>query len=134
MSQQKTVRFMDLENASNPQNGKSFADQRELERLLESLQNRTPFIIKLESDAGYKLTLGLGPDAAFAQHSPLNGYPPYLVALGDGSISETHVFLISGTPTEIEGKHCLSFEMLKQICQHFIETGNPFPNVEWEEI
>lgn len=43
-------------------------------------------------------------------------------------------FLIGNEPTEVPRHYCLPMELVKQIANYFVETGERSVNVRWEEI
>lgn len=127
------VQFVDLDGDLKQKiNISSSAD---LARLLDSMQDRDPFIGELRADNGFKLSIGIGGKRGCAQFSRTDGDPPYLMALAaDNDSAEDCSFLIADTPTEIEAKHCLLSDKIKQIAMYFVETGEQSPSVEWESI
>jgi hypothetical protein len=72
----------------------------------------------------------------FVQYSRLNGDPPYLVALSARRpVKKGFVeFLAGNTPTPIPARNVLSFDELRQIALHFIETGERSEAFSWEPI
>ncbi len=132
------VEFQDLEDRTNPCNGERFASPSQVIALLDELNcSRPPFMCELIGDNGFTLTVGLGGDVGCVQHAPSDGTPPYLMAVGSTEV-EPNVgdveFVVGGTATPIDRRYCVPFETAKQIAAHFVETGNRWLGVSWEEI
>jgi hypothetical protein len=51
----------------------------------------------------------------------------------DLGISEVE-FSIGSTATPVDGRYCLSFDLVKRILLDFLSTGKLSPEVFWEEI
>jgi hypothetical protein len=79
-----TVLFFDLQEPSNPMNGLRISNKKGLDDILEKLRSREPFFCKLDGENGYKLDVGLGEELGCIQHSPSDGYIPYLMAVAPG--------------------------------------------------
>ena len=133
--------FNDLQDYSSALDGTSVLDEKELGSVLESLRNREPFACELEGDNGYKLTMGIGKEVGFVQHSSIDGDSAYLVALAPGfhigelDEEQKYVeFLCGNTPSPIAKRYILPFEILMQIATYFLETGERSPALSWEEI
>src|SRR5215510_4191747 len=107
---------LDLQDPSNPANGRTIKSDAELDALLEASRERPPFLCELTGDNGYKLLVGLGGDQGCLQYSPSDGRPPYLMAVGDtfaedGTFIE---FLTANTPTPIPAKHCMPIALVRE--------------------
>jgi hypothetical protein len=128
--------FNDMQDHSSTLNGATVRDREELFAQLDSVRDREPFGCELEGENGFKLTLGIGKDAGFVQHSPADGNTPYLVAVApDKYCDQDYVeFLVGDTPTPIPQRFCIPFEMVKEIAAHFVETGELSSAFCWEEI
>ena len=126
----------DLQDHSSHLNGAIVHDRSQLFALLDSVGDRDPFGCELENENGCVLTLGIGKDVGFVQHSPSTGDIPYLVALATSTCCghEDVEFLVGDTPTPIPRRFCLPFETVKEIAAYFVETGGRTPSVSWEEI
>lgn len=143
-----TVKFLDLQEAPNPLNAAKIESAEELIKILEQLRARDAFIFELEQNNGHKLTVGLGDNIGFVQHSRSNGVPPYFLALApdgkrcdagstpDQTDHEEHdvEFVCGNTPTPVPRRYCLPYEMVKQIAIYFLNTGDPSLTVSWDEI
>jgi hypothetical protein len=128
--------FEDLEDDNNEKNGTRVSSERDFKLLLESFRNRHPFTFELAGDNGFTLTIGWSPSLGCVQYAPGDGQPPYWVAIGDPDAdADEHVnFLAGGTQTPIPRRSCMPVEKVVQIVRHFLETGERWPDVEWEEI
>jgi hypothetical protein len=128
--------FNDMQDYSSSLDGATVHDRNELIALLDKVRDREPFGCELVGENGFKLMLGIGKDIGFVQHSPADGYTPYLVAVAPEKYCEQDYveFLVGDTPSPIEQRFCLSFEMVKEIAAHFIECGERSPAFAWEEI
>lgn len=130
------ITLHDLENPHSPEHDLQIDSAEELTSVLDRLQHREPFILELESGHGSRLTVGLGGPIACAQHSPASGDPPYLVAIGNPAstnIKDEVTFLCGGTPTPVPNRRCIPFATLKRVAIHFLNTGQPSPEIQWEE-
>jgi hypothetical protein len=56
------------------------------------------------------------------------------VAEEEEYVNEDVEFLVGDTKTPIPCRYCVPFERIKIIAGYFVETGQRFPGVEWEEI
>src|ERR1700761_2600778 len=130
------VRFYDRQDLENPLNGSSFESGESLIATLDTLTNRQPFFCELIGERGFNMLIGLGGVWSCVQHSPMDGDPPYLMALrrDDGEDGGDLEFLIENTATPVPYRFRLSREELNEVARHFVETGKPAPLVRWEEI
>lgn len=126
----------DMHDRSSSLDGATVHNRKELFRLLDSAQDREPFGCELVGENDFKLTLGIGQDIGFVQHSPSDGSTPYLMAVAREKCREQdHAeFLVGNTPTPVPRRYCIPFEAMKEIAAYFIETGERSPAVSWEEI
>lgn len=107
----------------------------QLRTLLVSLSEQEPGFVELESATSGLLQLGIGGRFACAQFTTRDEKPRYLSAKPRIIHATNDVeFSCGGTPTPIPSELCLSFEEVIKIAEHFFETGNRDPNVEWVEI
>src|ERR1035437_7224769 len=115
------------EGSNGPFDGVEVADSEKLRDILDQLQRRDPFILELEGDNGYRLTVGIGGPVSCIQHSSRAGEPPYMVAVtkgvGQPPELDDHVFLCGGQATEIRGSQCVPFSVLQSVALHFLQTG-----------
>jgi len=132
------LQFFDMQDESNPANGTTIKDQARLVRLLEGARKREPFFFELEAENGYKLLVGIGQSTGCVQFSSKNGDPPYLMAVGNDGADECSEdyqhFLSGGTATPVSRRFCLPFDTLRRIAVYFMETGERYPTVSWEQI
>jgi len=137
--------FFDTQDRSNPSNGRVLGDDSELVQLLESLRDRAPFFVELDSENGYQLLVGVGGANGTVQYNRSDGDSAYLMAVEHlaatepiGSLSDRYEhcleFLIGNTPTPVPRRYRLSPERVKEVALYFRQTGEPSPAVLWEEI
>jgi hypothetical protein len=131
-----SVVFHDLQDERNKLEGIRVGDPCGLRVLLDALRHREPFVFELVDDAGNALTIGLGAEIGFVQHSGNDGNPPYLMALDDTAPDDEgfNEFLVSGTPTPIPKKYCLPIKIIEIIAAEFVATGARSLAVAWDEI
>jgi hypothetical protein len=131
-----TVTFFDRQDRQNRLNGIVIREPAAIASLLESLTGRAPFLCELVGANGKNLLLGVGGGFGCAQYSPSDGSPPYLMAVAaDSSQSNGYIdFLTGGTPTPISKGYCLTPDMTQKVAQHFVATGERYPDIMWEEI
>ena len=131
----KTV-YRNQQDDDDPLNGAAVAGGENLVELLDLRRRRVPFIAELSADNGFQLTIGIGSDVSFAQYRKISGALPYLVAVPPHPRLKVRYvdFLINNTPTPIPGRYVLTFEEMKQIALHFLETGERSESFVWESI
>lgn len=126
------IQFVDF--SIEPRPALSFQSSSQLISFLRHLQTKEPSAGELIGENGYKLTIGIDGQIAFAQYSRVNGDPPYMVAQARTIVSEkSHDFVVTGSLTEVDGKCCLPFPEFEKIACDFMETGQRSPSVEWED-
>jgi hypothetical protein len=130
------VEFFDRQDRTNPLNGTELVTDVELSNLIEGLRSRPPFFCELMGENGFALLVGIGHDVGCVQHSAWDGDSPYLMATNNSvfNISDCICFLAGGTLTPVPRYYCLSMELVKQIANYFIKTGDRYADVRWEEI
>lgn len=75
------------DGAKDPFDGIQVDSADRLCEILDQFQSRDPFILELEGDNGFRLTVGIGGTVSCIQYSSSDGEPPYLVAVGKSSKS-----------------------------------------------
>lgn len=126
------VQFVDFSLERRPE--RTFQTTNELTSFLRQLQTEEPSAGELVGENGYKLTVGIDGQIAFVQYSSITGDPPYMVAHARNMVSEkSHDFIVTGSPTEVDGKCCLPFSEFENVVCYFMETGQKCPSVEWED-
>jgi hypothetical protein len=127
--------FNDMQDYSSHLNEAVVHNRAELFALLASVRDRQPFGCELIGQNDFKLTLGVGQNVGFVQHSAVNGDAPYLLAVAPGKCCEQAYveFLIGNTPTTVPQQFCLPFQTVKEIAAYFLETGERSPLVAWED-
>jgi hypothetical protein len=128
--------FSDLEDYSTSLDGATVHDRNEVIAVVDSARERAPFVCQLVGENGYMLTVGIGKDVGCVQHSPSDGDVPYLMAVapGDHRKGEYVEFLMGNTPTPFPRRNCLPLEMVKEIAAYFVESGERWSAVSWEEV
>jgi hypothetical protein len=130
------VRYRNNQNKHDPRNGLIISGDGSLSELLEDARTQSPFIAELCGDNGFELVIGVGGDCSFVEHRRIDGDLPYLMAVSTHPQMKTGDidFLTANIPTPIEARYILSFDELKQIALHFLETGERSDAVSWEPI
>jgi hypothetical protein len=128
--------FNDLQDYSSSLDGAAVSNPQQLFAVLDSARDREPFACELEGENGYRLTLGIGKDKGFVQHSRTDGDSPYLLAVARATAcGEEYVeFLCGNTPSPVPRRNILPLEKVKEIAAHFIVTGERSPLISWEEV
>ena len=130
------VQFFDREDESDPRNGETFSDTRDLAAFIDELRSRPPFFCELIGSNNYKLMVGIGGDTGCVQYSASDGTPPYLMAV-DRNVSsdeEYMEFLASGTLTPVNRRYCLPLDVVKTLVASFVKGGGMSSLIDWEEI
>ena len=125
-----------MQESLNPLNGTVISSPVELLKILDGLRSRPPFFLQLVGNNGYKLDIGIGRTHGYAQFSPNDGNPPYLMAKAPNGAapSEDLEFLAGNTPTPIDKRYCLPWKLVVQVAAHFIETGKRSTQISWKEF
>jgi immunity protein Imm1 of predicted polymorphic toxin system len=99
------------------------------------MQLRAPFLAELVGTNGYTLLLGLGSSDGCVQFSSNDGAPPYLMAVRpNGEQEGEQDFLISSTPSPVPRRYCLPMQKVAEIAATFLESGERYPDIEWEAL
>jgi hypothetical protein len=128
--------FFDMQDDTNPLNGRVVEHDTELAEILDDLRARTPFLVELTSENGNCLLIGIGGRVGCVQHSRADAEPPYLMALAaiPNSTEEFVEFLMGDTPSLVAARYILPFEDVKEIAVAFLHTGQCTQAVACEEI
>ncbi|MBA4078006.1 MAG: hypothetical protein C0508_23460 [Cyanobacteria bacterium PR.023] len=119
--------------ADPPMPNRAFNTASELAMFLEE-KHKHSMMCKLIANNGFELQIGIDGDIGCAQFISTTGNPPYFIAITPTRVvEESHDFFMTGSATEIQGKHCLPFEVLKTIVLDFFNTGEKSTFVKWEE-
>jgi hypothetical protein len=125
--------FHDYGLASERLPDKTFSTAQELDTFIEE-QSTGSIMGEFECENGFKIDIGIDENLGMVQYFSIDGNPPYFMALSPTQLVEgSHDFIMTGAPSEILGKHCLSLEVLKKIVMDFFETGEKSCSVTWEE-
>lgn len=131
------ARLFDLQSLDSFWNGLVLESPEQLTAVLGEVrtQKRAPFFAELVGDNGRQLLLGFGGLDGCAQFSSTDGAPPYLMAIGQYDPSDGELeFLTCGTPTPVPRRYILPIQVVADIAIFFMETGEPWSSVTWEEI
>jgi hypothetical protein len=130
------IRYENQQNKSDPMNGAVIEESAELAELLNSRRNETPFLGELCGNNGYHIEFGIGGDIGCVQFSRIDGDPPYLMAVSiNPPMKFGYIeFLISNTPTPFAARYIISFDELKEVALHFMNTGDRSDRVLWQEL
>lgn len=129
----------DFENGKDhPFDGTHVENSSRLREILDALQRRDPFILQIEGENGFNLTVGIGEPVSCIQHGSNDGEPPYLFAVMKSAsqiANDTeYVFFCGGQETPIPSSRCVPFEVLQSVASHFLQTGSRSNDVAWIEI
>ncbi|SRR6266700_7313985 len=128
------AQFFDRQDTGNPLNGAVLEDPEALRTIVQDMQSRAPFLAELIGTNGRTLLLGLGCSDGCVQFSSTDGTPPYLMAVRDNAEQGEQDFLICNTPTPVPRRYCLPMQRVAEIAAAFLEHGERYSDVEWEEI
>jgi hypothetical protein len=129
------IQYLNYQNEFDPMNGREITDGLKLAQLLESRKNEPPFLAELSADNGYHIEFGMGGKLACVQHSRTNGEAPYLMAMSfRPPMKHGYVeFLTANTPTAFAARYIITFDELREIALHFLETGERSDSVVWRQ-
>jgi len=129
--------FQDLDDDDNPMNGTTIAKWADIQKAVEQLRDRRPFMIQLQLDDGSKLDVGLAREVGCVQHSPIDGMPPYRMATTKTSSpmgQRDTEFSVGGTATPIDNRYCLPMPVVEMIVENSLH-GRPLEDgVVWESF
>lgn len=131
------IRYVNEDDKSDPLNGSIMTDAENLIQLLDERRNSVPFNADLVAGNGFELMIEIAGDLACAQYSRSDREPPYLMAVSPHppTVRAGYVeFLAGGTPTPVAARYIISFDELKQVASHFINTGERSEAVSWQEF
>lgn len=130
------VRYFNNQDELDPMNGKAIAESAILVNLLYSRRQDKPFLADLCGDNGFQIMIGIGGDASCVQYSRMDNKPPYLMAVSaQPPMKRGYVeFLANNTPTAIAARYIISFEQMKKIALHFLETGERSDLISWQRL
>jgi hypothetical protein len=123
-----------MQDGANSLNGTVLEDPTEVGAIVRTMRQRIPFLAELIGENGRTLLLGLGSADGCVQFSSSDGDPPYLMALENPEEEGWQDFLCGGTPTPVPRRYCLPMQKVIAVAVAFLETGEPYPAIEWEEI
>src|ERR1700728_975486 len=119
------VRFLNHQDKVDPMNRTIIAGGTQLAELLNRSREKPPFVAQLTADNGYQVKIGISEKLACAQYSRTDGTPPYLMAVSSEPPMNRGCFefLAANTPTPIAARYIISFDELKEVVLHFLQTG-----------
>lgn len=131
------VTLHNLQRPDDPLNGTHVESADRLGSVLDQFQLCEPFILELEGENGFRLTIGIGGPLGCVQYASSCGAPPYLMGilkqLRPPSTSE-YVFLCGDQETPISEDHCVPYLVLRSVAAHFLETGGRSSEVNWVDV
>lgn len=129
------VRYLNYQDKLDPMNGEIIGQKDKLGELLDNRKDRRPFVAELVADNGFQITFGIGALCA-VQYSRADGFPPYLMAVSPSPPMKRGCmeFLAAGTPTPFAARYIVSFDELKEIAMHFLQTGEKSRRVSWQVL
>ena len=117
---------------------KEILSETQLMSELSLMANEDPFVITLFTTNHGLLTIGVGEELGFIQHSDENRSPPYLAATESPNLGVDNpdylVFLLGNTLTQIPRFLCLSMPLVRKICFEFLKIGALPDRVEWTPV
>jgi hypothetical protein len=130
------VRYFNNQDELDPMNGKTITESAILANLLDSRRQDKPFLADLCGDNGFQIMIGIGGDASCVQYSRMDDKPPYLMAVStQPPMKRGYVeFLVENTPTAIAARYIVTFEQMKKIALHFLETGERSDLISWQSL
>lgn len=132
------VTLHNQQSPADPLSGSHLDNADRLGSVLDGLQSREPFLLEIEGENGFRLTMGIGGPVGCAQYASSDGEPPYLMAvmkpLQPPVPTGEYVFLCGGQETPISADHCVPYAVLRAVAIYFMETGRRSPDVNWVEV
>lgn len=131
------IRYINEDDKSDPLNGSVMTDADSFAKLLDERRNSVAFNADLVADNGFELMIEIAGDIACAQYCRADGEPPYLMAVSPHppAIRAGYVeFLADGIPTPVAARYIISFDELKEVACHFLNTGGRSDAVSWQEF
>lgn len=130
------VRYLNHQDEFDPMNGQAIEQPDKLSEMLHRRRNLRPFVAWLTSDKGSQMTLGISTDRCCAQYSSSDGSPPYLMAISPHPRMKRGCveFFAANTPTPFAARYIITFDELKEVALHFMQTGGRSDAVFWQEF
>ena len=130
------VQYRNLEDDLDPMNRAEIAGRAKLGELLDDRRYKQPFVAELVADNGFKIVFGISADFGCVEYIRVDGDLPYLMAVSPHPpiTSGYFEFLLGGTATPIPAREILTFDEMKQIAMHFLETGERSDAFSWVSI
>lgn len=130
------IRYLNQQDKGDPMHGAAITDKAQLNELLDIAKSKPPFAAAFEADNGFEMSIGVSEKFCSVQYSSLDGDPPYLMAMSpEPPLKRGFVeFLLGGTPSPSPARYIIRFDELKEILNHFLETGKPSSAFSWEDF
>lgn len=130
------VRYRNHQDKYDVLNERTIAQSTKLVELLHRRRNQRPFVAELFNDNGFQIVFGISTELCCAEYRRINGDLPYLMAISQHRrMKRGYVeFLAGGTLTPVAARYIISFEELKEIALHFLQTGERSHTVSWQEF
>ena len=131
-----TVRYLNYQDKYDVMNGKIIAQRNELSELLHRRRNQRSFVSELNGGNGFQIICGISTELCCAQYSRIDGSPPYLMAVSRHPPMKRGCveFFAGDQPTPFAARYIITFEELKEVALHFLETGERSSAVSWKEL
>lgn len=130
------VRYHNLEDELDPMNRTEITGRAKLGELLDDRRTKQAFVAELVADNGFKIVFGISADFGCVEYISTDGDLPYLMAVSPHPpiVSGYFEFLLGGTATPIPAREILTFDEMKKIAMHFLETGERSDAFSWEAV
>lgn len=130
------VRYRNLEDERDPMNRTEIPGSASLVELLTNRRSNPPFVAELAADNGFKIVFGVSRDFGCVEYERVDGDLPYLMAVSPDPPMHSGYFefLLGGTSTPIPARNILTFDEMKQIALHFLETGELSDAFSWDSV
>lgn len=130
------VRYLNHQDKRDPMNRSIITGSAQLAELLDKARDKPPFVAQFSADNGYQIKSGISENFGCAQYSRTDGNPPYLMAVSAEPLMKRGYFefLAANTPTPIAARYIISFDELKMIVLHFLQTGERSDAVSWQVL
>jgi hypothetical protein len=130
------VRYLNHQDKLDPMNRAIISGAAKLAELLDTARKRSAFVAQLSADNGFQIKIGIGEKLGCAQYSRTDGEPPYLMAVSPKPPMKRGYleFLAANTLTPIAARYIISFDEMKMIALHFVQTGQRSDAVSWQVL
>lgn len=128
--------YSNQQEKNDPFNGPVIVSRGEFSEWLEKLRTKRPFFIRLSCDDGFEILFGIAGYLGCVQHRLSYGESTNLMAVSrHPSMMRGHVeFLTANTLTPVAARYIISFDELKEVVLHFLQTGERSGAVGWQKL